>query len=252
MTPARGQSANQQFLWQCAGENYCYLGTWPDWRNRLAGTLHNSAQASTRSCLWDGITLCNRTSCKLGKQCCWKRSRCPCEQRFEHKPTGCPDSKEGHLHPSAVWVRVQPEGQGNDPSSLSCLQDGMCSTVTSLGLPSNSRMSAYGDQTQWPGAVAGIQGEAGELDHLSLKKRWWGEYLSAMSKYLSGGYREGWARIFLKVHSDRLRGSECEIEDFHYVLGKMFVQSWWWSTGIDHPLRCLGLNWRYPWAAWSD
>lgn len=170
MTPAKGQSANQQFLWQCAGESCCYLGTWPDWRNRLAGTLHNSAQASTRSCLWDGITLCNRTSCKLGKQCCWKRSRCPCEQRFEHKPTGCPDSKEGHLHPSAVWVRVQPEGQGNDPSSLSCLQDGMCSTVTSLGLPSNGRMSAYGDQTQWPGAVAGIQGEAGELIISALRR----------------------------------------------------------------------------------
>lgn len=114
-----------------------------------------------------------------------------------------------------MWVSVQPEGQGNVPSSVSYLQDGLCSTVTRLGLPSNDRMSAYGDQTQWLRAVAlDIQGEAEELDHLSIKKRLWEGDFSAVSKYLSGGYRKDWARIFLKVHSDRLRGSEHKIEDF--------------------------------------
>lgn len=46
-----------------------------------------------------------------------------------------------------------------------------------------------------------------ELDQLSLKKGWPRGHLSAVNKYLNGGYRGDGARLFWKVYSDRVRGS---------------------------------------------
>lgn len=91
----------------------------------------------------------------------------------------------------------------------------MCSTVSTIGLPSTGWALTYcSEPSEGPPSWSESWGHVVYVEKLrdvqsfSFKKRVWGD----IPVYIQGRYREDETRLFSEVPSNKTRGSRCKFE----------------------------------------